>query len=337
MTSPVVSPSAPRPFVMALLLGLGSALALSSLWGGAGWAFPSVGDGKDAVASVLFFHVRLPRTLTALLVGAALGGSGAALQGLFRNPLADPSILGVSGFAATAAQLTIFLGWASVAPWVLPIAASLGALVAVALLLKLLGSARYGSVELLILGGAALGQVAVAASALVTSLALRDFTTAQRLLAWMLGSLDGRTWMHVLWGIGPVFVGLVWLWRRARMLDGLSLGEVTAHSLGVNVAPIRREIVIASAILCGVSVAIGGIVGFVGLMAPHLCRRLGATNHAQLIVQSALCGGLFVVGADWLSRVLIAPAEIQIGVLTAALGAPWFLFILKARLQEGRG
>jgi iron complex transport system permease protein len=324
-----------RALPLGLILGMLAVFVGSCLWGGAGFAWPGLHARSDGLASLLVLQVRLPRALTALLVGSALGASGAALQGLFRNPLADPSILGVSGFAACAAQLTIFLGWAGRYPWALPIAAALGALAAMGLLLRLLGAARYGTLELLILGGVALGQVALALSALVTSLALRDFTTAQRLLAWMLGSLDGRTWMHVLWGLGPIIACVGWLVFRARALDGLCLGDATAHSLGVDVVPLRREIVVAAAILSGVSVAIGGVVGFVGLMAPHFARRCGAQNHAQVVSLSALLGALFVLGADWLSRVLIAPAEIQIGVLTAALGAPWFVLILRARFREG--
>lgn len=309
-------------------------LTLSCLSGSSGFGLRGVDWNGHDLWRVLLFEVRMPRALTAFLLGSALGAAGAALQGLFRNPLADPAILGVSSSAALAAQVTLFAGWALTWPWVLPIAASLGALIATALLLRLVGTARHGALELLILGGVALGQIAVALSALLTSLALRDFTTAQRLIAWMLGSLDGRTWMHVLWGLGPTFVGISWLVYRSRCLDGLSLGEVTAHSLGVDVVPIRREMVAGAAILSGISVAIGGVVSFIGLIAPHWVRRLGARNHAQLIIHSALLGGCLVVLADWLSRVLIAPAEIQIGVLTAALGAPWFALILRARLRE---
>src|SRR5690606_36832853 len=125
------------------------------------------------------------------------------------------------------------------------------------------------ALELLILGGVAVGQVALALSSLLKSLALRDFTTAQRLLAWMLGSLDGRTWMHVLWGVGPILGAIAWLFYRSRELDGLSLGETTAHSLGLDVRQIRREVVIAAAVLSGIAVAMGGIISFVVLIVPH--------------------------------------------------------------------
>jgi iron complex transport system permease protein len=325
--------------IIALLIGgvliMG---ALGTLFGGSGFLFPMDGGTfPQDRARVLFLEIRMPRVVVAFLVGSALGGAGAALQGLFRNPLADPAILGVSGFAALAAQVAIFLGLGHRFPWSLPLLATAGALVATFSLLRLVGSSQRGALELLILGGVALGQIAAALSALTTSLALRDFTVAQRLLAWMLGSLEGRTWMHVYWGLGPVVASLIWLSLRARALDALTLGEATAHSLGVSVEGVRREVVWACAVLSGISVAIGGIVGFVGLIAPHVVRSLGLRTHGPLLIGSSLLGGLLVLSADLLCRMIIAPAELQIGVVTAAFGAPWFALILRRRLSEALG
>jgi iron complex transport system permease protein len=321
--------------MIAAALALVLVCGLSCFWGGSGFGLDLVGvlDGRP-LWKVIVWELRLPRVLTALLIGVALGASGAALQGLFRNPLADPAILGVSSSAAFFAQVTIFVGWSLWIPWSLPLAATLGALLATFLLLKLVGTAARSSLDVLILGGVAIGQIAIALSALLTSIALRDFTTAQRLIAWMLGSLDGRTWMHVFWGLGPVVSCVCWLLYRARQLDALGLGDATAQSLGVSVQDVRREVVIAVASLSGVAVAMGGVIGFVGLIVPHWVRALGARNHMQLIIGSALLGGLLVTSCDLVSRVIIAPAEVQIGILTASLGAPWFVLILRKRLGE---
>lgn len=320
------------PVLVGILL---VALVASLVFGGSGPLWTVKGRvGDIPLWQMVLWDVRLPRVLVAALVGTALSVAGGALQGLFRNPLADPSVLGVSAAAALFAQVTIFTGLALSMPLALPVAASCGALIATFVLLRLVKTAEHGALELLILGGVALGQVAVALSALIVSLALRDFTISQRLLAWMLGSLDGRTWMHVLWGVGPIASASAWLFHRARQLDGMSLGDVTARSLGVDVTRIRREVVIASAILSGVAVAMAGIVAFVGLIVPHLIRRTGAVEHGRLLFGCSVLGATLVVFADLTSRLIIAPSEMQIGVITAALGAPWFALLLRSRLRE---
>ncbi len=314
-------------FLVALVSGLS--------FGGTGpiWNVEGAADAQP-LWKIVLFDVRLPRVLVACLVGVALSVAGGALQGLFRNPLADPSVLGVSSSAALFAQVTIFTGLALTSPLILPIAASLGALLATFVLLRMVKAAEHGALSLLILGGVALGQVAVALSALLVSLALRDFTISQRLMAWMLGSLDGRTWMHVFWGLGPIVVASLWLVKRARELDGMSLGDVTASSLGIDVARIRREVVIAAAVLSGLAVAMAGVIAFVGLIVPHLVRRTGAVEHRPLLVGCALLGATLVILADLASRLVIAPAEMHVGVVTAALGAPWFALLLRTRLRE---
>jgi iron complex transport system permease protein len=283
---------------------------------------------------VVLLQVRLPRVLVALLVGAALGASGAALQGLFRNPLADPSLLGVSVCAALLAQVVIFLGLASALPVLIPLSATVGAGLATWILVRLVKKSGSGGLELILLGGVALAQVAGAASALLLSLAVTDWTRAQQLLRWMLGSLDGRTWMHVFWGLGPVTAGLLLLMREANSLDRLSLGEVTARSLGVDVERVQRRVILCTALLSGSSVAMGGVVGFVGLLVPHALRPLLGAGSSLLIMGSVLGGGLLVVLCDLLSRIVLAPAELQLGVITAALGAPWFALLLRSRFRE---
>lgn len=293
------------------------------------------GSGPDdAFLRSIVVDVRLPRALVAYLVGAALAASGCALQGLFRNPLADPSVLGVSASAALAAQVVIFSGFASTLPWTVPLSATLGAALATSCLVVVVGGLRRGALETLVLGGIALGNVALAASSLLISLSLRDFTIASRLLSWTLGSLDGRTFMHVLWGLGPVVCGTAWLVSRSRELDALLLGDVTATSLGVDVPRVRKEVILATALLTGAAVAMGGIVSFVGLLVPHLLKNRAGERHSARIPACALAGGALVALTDVIARRLIAPEELQIGVLTAALGAPWFIALLYRRLKE---
>lgn len=317
------------PVVCGLAISLGSAPLPADLE-------ELIGGASDEVfwARVVLLEVRLPRVLVAFLVGSALAVSGAALQGLFRNPLADPSVLGVSASAALGAQAVIFFGWSARHPFFVPLAATLGALGAMLVLLGLVRQSGPAALELLVLGGLALGQVAVAASALLLSLSITDYSLARRMLQWMLGSLDGRTWMHVAWGLGPVAVGVAWLVSQARELDAAALGDVTALSLGVDVRRVRRSVILATSLLSGLAVAMAGIVSFVGLLVPHLLRRAVGARHRVLLPASALGGGILLVIADLLARRTIAPFELQIGVVTAALGAPWFVVLLQQRVRE---
>ncbi|MBM4363260.1 MAG: iron ABC transporter permease [Deltaproteobacteria bacterium] len=318
------------PIALLAALALGPVLTVGESLAGL------FGTGDDSTHVAIVRHVRLPRILVASIVGGALGAAGAALQGLFRNPLADPSVLGVSGSAALVAQLAIFFGWATLVPLAIPVAAVIGALLATLLLARLLARARGSARELLLLAGVALTQLAAAGSALVVSLSVADYSRAQRMMAWLLGSLDGRTWTHVLWGAGPLVLLTFVLHRKARELDALALGEATALSLGVDVPRLERQVILSAAVLSGLSVAVAGIVGFVGLVVPHLVRRLSGASHRTVLVQSALLGSLFLVASDALARRLLAPAELPVGVVTSAIGAPWFAFLLFRRLGRVR-
>lgn len=291
------------------------------------------GDPGTAPTRLLLLHVRLPRVLVAWLAGAALSVAGSALQGMFRNPLADPSVLGVSAGAALGAQALLYVGGTGLLVCALPLASCAGALIATLILLGIVGGGHRGGVETLILAGVALGQMAVAASTLLLSFALADYTVAQRLLRWALGSLDGRTWVHVAWCL-PTLVGSGWVWRRARQLDALTLGDTTARSLGVSVTSLRRELVVAVALLSGITVAVAGVVGFVGLVVPHLVRRWAGAAHGALVPRAWWVGGATLVAADCLARVVIAPAELQLGAVTAAVGTPWFVVVFRRHLRE---
>lgn len=285
------------------------------------------------LAAKIILHLRLPRLLIAALIGGALGASGAALQGLFRNPLADPAILGVSPTAAFFCQLALFLAGATLSLWSLPLAASVGALLATLFLAFLLRPRAHGNRDLLLLGGIALGQVMGALSALLLSLSVADHSRAQRLMTWILGSLDGKTWSQVALGVLPVTVGVGVLIRESRALDALALGPATAASLGVDVRQTERTITLWASVLSGITVALGGIIGFVGLLAPHFVRSLGGAGHRRVLVESALAGACLLVMADVLGRTVLAPVELPVGVVTGTLGAPLFAVLLWRRVR----
>lgn len=295
--------------------------------------------------------IRLPRILLGFMVGAALAVSGALMQGLFRNPLADPGLAGVSSGAALAAALTIVLGqplmafmapllpagWSEGAgaagPFVLlPIAAFGGGLLVTLLLYAL--STRNGETRIatLLLAGVAIGALTGAVTGLLSYLSddrqLRDLTF------WMLGSLGGATWDRlatVAPAILPVLVAVPFL---ARGLNALALGEAEAFHLGIDVQRIKRLTLLLVAVAVGAAVATSGVIGFVGLVVPHLLRLLHGPDHRTLLPAAALLGGALLVGADVLARIIVSPAELPIGILTALLGAPFFLWLLLARSRD---
>lgn len=287
----------------------------------------------DSLVRSIVLDMRLPRALVAALIGAALGASGAALQGLFRNPLADPAILGVSPTAAFFCQLVLFLFGAASALFTLPLAACFGALLSTLLLTFLLRPRSFSNRDLLLLAGIALGQVMGAASALLLSLSVSDHSRAQRLLLWILGNLDGKTWAQVALGFLPVTIGVISLLRTGPALDALTFGAATATSLGVDIRRTERTVALWASILSGLTVALGGIIGFVGLLAPHFIRSFGSSRHQRVITESALCGACLLVGADALARRVLAPVELPVGVITGTLGAPVFAFLLWRRFR----
>jgi iron complex transport system permease protein len=306
------------------LVPISPSRALAALWGA---------PGSEATRLVLL-HVRLPRLIVAWLVGSALSVAGCALQGVFRNPLADPAVLGVSASAALCAQGVLLVAAGAQAALWLPPAACAGAALATVLLLVMVDRDHRGGVETLTLAGIALGQLALAASSLLLSFALADYTVAERLLRWALGSLDGRSWVHVAWGTAPILVGSAWVLGRARQLDALMLGDATAAALGVPVGRLRRELVLAVALLSGITVAIGGVIGFVGLVVPHAMRRCVGAAHRRLVPAVWLAGGASLVVADTIARLAIAPRELQLGVVTGAIGTPCFVLLLNRRLRQ---
>ena len=279
-------------------------------------------------------HIRLPRVLAGLLVGAALAVSGAVMQGIFGNPLADPGIIGVSYGASLGAVIAVALGLSAGSIFSMPLLASAGALLAVGMTVFL--TMREGKIPVmtLLLAGVA---VSMLLSALTSG--ILTFMNEQRLrefLFWMVGGLDSRRWEHVYLAAGPVIAGISVLCLLARHINILVLGEEEARSVGVPVAAFRLLLLFVTAVTTAAAVCISGTIGFVGLIVPHIMRLLIGPEHRTLLPACALAGGLFLVGCDTLGRLIIPPAEIRVGIMTALVGAPYFLYLLR-RAQKGGG
>jgi iron complex transport system permease protein len=292
--------------------------------------------GTASWQETVIWSIRLPRALLGFAVGGALALSGAALQGLFRNPLAEPSILGVASGAALGAVLTIFVGLAARAVWLLPAGAFAGAALTAFVVLGVAAQRGRGRMftTTMLLVGVAVGALNVAFTTFILSASLTSYDVGRQVIHWILGGLDGRTWDHLLLATPAILVGGVAILVHARELDALLLGEVTAQSIGVDVVRVRLMLVLATSLLIGAAVAAAGPIGFVGLLVPHILRLLVGSMHRALLPACFLGGGLFVVLADLAARTLLVPMEIPVGVVTAAVGAPFFLALLVRRGQE---
>lgn len=286
-----------------------------------------------AEVGLIVEHIRLPRMLMGLLVGATLALTGAVMQGLFRNPLADPGLIGVSSGAALGAALMIVLGGAllgSLPAWLMPYATVIGAFfggVATTLLVYRLGQSPQGiSVASMLLAGIAIAAISGAFVGLLSYLA--DDAMLRTLTFWNMGSLGSATYERV--GVLSLCCALVWwrLPRQARALNAMLLGESEARHLGVNLERVKRELVLLTALGVGACVAVSGLIGFIGLVVPHLVRLLLGADHRRVLPASMLLGGALLLLADVAARLVIAPAELPIGILTALLGAPFFLMLL---------
>lgn len=314
---------------LALLVLLLAAAGGFSLIAGKVWVPWSAWAGDDPRWQIIA-ELRLPRTVLAMLVGAGLGLSGAAMQGYLRNPLADPGLFGVSAGAALGAVLSLFFG--PVAPWwLLPACALAGAGATMALLALLVG--RSASVIVFTLAGVILSSVAGSLTALAISLAPTPFATAQ-IVTWLMGALTDRSWQDVALAAPLIGLGLVLLACTGPALDALTLGEPAARSMGVS--PLRLQLLVASGVgLCvGASVAAAGVIGFVGLIVPHLVRPLAGHRPSAVLLPSALAGAALLVAADALVRAAPTVSELRLGIAMAMLGGPFFLALL-IRLRRG--
>jgi iron complex transport system permease protein len=280
-----------------------------------------VGTG-DANAIAIVRSIRLPRLALALIIGASLGMAGAALQGSLRNPLAEPYLLGVSGGAAVGAVLAFAAG--ARGPFTIPIFACLGAAASVGAVL-LLARAAGGRADprVLIMAGVIIG--AFANAVIMVVLANAPPNTVRGAVWWMMGSVADAAWVQIRWLAAYVVVGAIALFALARDIDVLALGEEPAAGLGLDVDRSARRVYLASSLLAAATVAAAGLIGFVGLMVPHIVRAFGVRRHRPLLAGSALVGAALLIGADLVARTAMPPAELPLGAVTALLGVPFFL------------
>lgn len=315
-----------------LNVGLGTALLIvmmASLMAGRTW-IPFAEWLSGDLRSMIVLELRLPRACIGALVGAALGISGAAMQGYLRNPLADPGLFGISSSAALGAVTSLYFGYA-VSAFLLPVFALIGAGLGMTALAMLSG--RSGSLILFTLAGIILSSLTGSLTSLLISLAPTPFA-ASEIVTWLMGALMDRSWDDVKLALPLMAIGIVLLLAAGRNLDALTLGESTARSLGVNMTRLQWFIVVGVGLCVGTSVAVAGIIGFVGLVVPHLVRPLVGHQPSALLVPSALAGALLVVLADCFVRILPSASELRLGIAMAVLGAPFFMFLLFKMRRE---
>ena len=309
-----------------LLLTLALAIPLSLLAGRV-WLDPWTTPN----AAVIVGELRLPRALLAVTIGAGLGAAGAAMQGYLRNPLADPGLFGIAPGAALGAVVSLLLGMAS--GWWLPLFALAGAAGAMALLALIAG--RAGGIALFTLAGMMIASLAGALTSLAISLAPNAFATSE-IVVWLMGALTDRGWPDVALAAPLTLAGIVLLRLTGRGLDALTLGEAAARSLGVSPGRLQALLIAGVGLNVGGGVAVAGVIGFVGLMVPHLVRPLTDRRPSSLIVPSALAGALLVLVADCVCRLLPLVTELRLGIALSLIGAPFFLhLLLKMRTSTG--
>ena len=314
--------------VSAILFSLLAACFLGSTPLEAGRVLSSLFGSGTPGDTLVVWQIRLPRALAAGLVGAALGASGAALQGLLRNPLADPGVLGVSASASLAATFAIYYGLTAFSAWALPIAAIIGAMVAT--LVITLAALRTESVVTLILIGVGLSSFAGAVMSLLMNLAPNPFSLSD-MINWMLGSVANRSFDDLALAMPFLSAGLLILGVSRRGLAALTLGEEAASGVGLNLRRQRILIVLGAGLATGAAVSIAGAIGFVGIVAPHIVRPFVRHDPARSLLPSALLAGLFLILADIGVRVIPTQTELKLGVMAALIGAPAFIWIAMQR------
>ncbi len=323
-----MSSRASFPWIVPALAAITALLALASLLvGPTGVGFGGTPDARW----LIFSEIRLPRTLLGLLIGAALGLSGAALQGYLRNPLAEPGVIGISGGAGLGAVLAIHSGLAGALAIGLPLGGLAGAALALGLVLWLAGE-RGGPITL-ILSGVAVASLTTALIALVLTLSQNPFAAVE-IVYWLMGSLSDRSMTHVWLAAPPILIGLAVLLRVGRDLDALTLGEEVAANLGTSLPRLRLQVVLGTALAVGAATAVSGTIGFVGLVVPHILRPLIGHSPSRLLPASALGGAALVLAADLALRVVSPGGGIRLGVLTALIGTPFFVWLVISTRRE---
>jgi iron complex transport system permease protein len=341
------------PLIFILLIALFFALAISALlkgptdisglqiWNILNQAVFQKGDLNINPSIIdwqrnIILDIRLPRLIIALFAGASLALCGLVMQGMFRNPLASPSVLGVSSGASLGAVIAIYLGASLFSPWAIPLFAFIGAGLSLSLVYRIASSRGQTSVTTLLLSGVAMSALNVAAISLLLAISLSNWDVARMIIYWTMGGLDGRTWDHVFIILPIVVSGFIFLLFYSKQLDLLLLGEQHALSVGVDVRRTRRNLLIISTAMVGASVSVVGGIGFIGLVVPHILRLLLGPSHRYLLPASLLGGAIALLSADLFLNTFFAEQAIPLGVVTAALGAPFFLFLLvKQRFVSG--
>ncbi len=283
-----------------------------------------VGRGSD-VNQIIVQELRLPRVLIGLLAGASLGFSGAALQGLLRNPLADPGVVGVTATASLGAVIAIYMGFAAISAFAVPVLAMAGALLTTLVLMVL--ASRDASVLTLILAGIGISSLATAAMALVMNFT-PDPISLQDMILWMLGSLENRTFDDLMMAGPFILLGWFLMLGVGQGLNALTLGEETAQTLGIDLKALRWRVVMGTALSVGATVSVCGSVGFVGLVVPHMVRAFIGYEPKKLLLPSALLGAVILSVADILTRISVGHGQLRLGVVMAIIGAPVFLYII---------
>lgn len=307
------------------LLALTALLAVASILVGKSTLTWDMWSSHDPITRIVFVELRVPRALLGILIGVALGLAGAAMQSYLRNPLADPGTLGVSAMAALGAVLSIFFGIAGIHPWALPMCGVAGGILAMAALFVLAG--RSASVLTLVLSGVILSALAVAGISLVLSLSPNPWA-ASEIIRWMLGALTDRSLDDLAIAAPMIAVGAALILLCRESLNALTLGEVGARSLGISLRRAQWMLCLGMGLLVGASVAVTGIVGFVGLVMPHLLRPLLGAKPSALLIPSAIGGAALVLAGDVLVRLLPGGSELQLGVVMSLVGAPFFFALL---------
>jgi len=295
-----------------------------------------IGQQQDFQTALVVNEIRLPRLILGIIVGAGLAVAGAAMQGLFRNPLADPGLVGVSSGAALAAVIVIVLGAGFLSQYVifwgyfaLPIAAFAGGGFVTWLIYKIATKNGRTDVGLMLLTGIAIGAIAGAATGLLTYFATDS--ELRSLTFWSMGSIASASWQDISISAGPILISVIVLPFFARALNAFLMGEEVSSHMGFNVKQLKVIVIVLTALAVGAAVSVSGMIGFVGLVAPHLVRILLGPDHRWLLPGSAILGAILVLGSDMVARTILSPAELPIGIVMSALGGPFFLWLLIQR------
>jgi len=295
-----------------------------------------LGQQEDFQTALVVNEIRLPRLILGVIVGAGLAVAGAAMQGLFRNPLADPGLVGVSSGAALAAVTVIVLGGGYLSQYVvfwgyfaLPLAAFTGGGLVTWVIYKIATKDGRTDVGLMLLTGIAIGAIAGAATGLLTYFATD--AELRSLTFWSMGSIASASWQDIAISAGPILLTIIILPLFARALNAFLMGEAVSSHMGFNVKQLKFVVIVLTALAVGASVAVSGMIGFVGLVAPHIVRLLLGPDHRWLIPGSAILGAILIIGSDMVARSILSPAELPIGIIMSAFGGPFFLWLLIQR------